>query len=147
MRRSAVSVDGISLPAVFAPGTRDLTVAAGTLEQGAGAAEYDFDAAVDDGADAAPVGVCWAGRSPAAAGAAGPEDRAQPAQASTATGVRRAVRASGRGSERTAHFSWGRGRGRVPRVGWDDSVTRLTVRRKGELAVCPAGNSGPRKPC
>ncbi|GGQ60910.1 hypothetical protein GCM10010250_36600 [Streptomyces althioticus] len=39
--------------------------------------------------------------------ASGPEDSAHPAAARTTTGDRRAVRAIGRGKERTAHFSWG----------------------------------------
>ncbi|GHE00990.1 hypothetical protein GCM10010339_18240 [Streptomyces alanosinicus] len=51
MRRSRASVEGISLPAVFAPGTRDLTAAAGTLPHGEGAAENAFAAAADDGSE------------------------------------------------------------------------------------------------
>ncbi|GGU85970.1 hypothetical protein GCM10010260_18540 [Streptomyces filipinensis] len=141
-----VSVDGISLPVVFAPGTRDLTIAAGTLVQGEGAAEYAFalappgesdepDEPDDEPEGADWVDVFWAAWCPASAGgAAGPDVSAQPAQARTATGEIRAVRASGRGRERTAHFSWGRGRGGIRRGprGWtgDDSVTRLPVGRK-----------------
>ncbi|GAA2469985.1 hypothetical protein GCM10023100_15080 [Actinocorallia cavernae] len=108
MRRSFGSVEGISLPAGFAPGTRSPTVEADTAEQGEEAVEYVFAAAEAEGAaeDDDRSGVLAPDRCPVAAwGAAGPVDSAHPAQARTATGVSRAVRASGRGRERTAHIS------------------------------------------
>lgn len=95
-----------------------------TLVHGAGAAVYVFTAAVVEGW----VGLCesWAELCSGPVGVAGagdePDDMTQPVQASTATGSRRAVRASGRGSERTTHFSWGTVR-RSPHCGRDDSVT------------------------
>src|SRR5690606_29310480 len=113
VRRSLESVDAISLPAVFAPGTRDLTLLAASAPQGAGAAVYVFDSCVVDGPGADWVSVFSTGLFSAACGAArGPDDSAQPAAARTTTGDRRAVRASGRGKERTAHFSWGTVRSR-----------------------------------
>jgi hypothetical protein len=84
-----------------------LTVFSVTPVQGAGAAVYVFATVVAAG----PDGDCvvWGDLCSVAAGVVVdvPDDMAQPVQARTATGSRRAVRASGRGRECTAHFSWG----------------------------------------
>ncbi|GAA0908950.1 hypothetical protein GCM10009549_16650 [Streptomyces thermoalcalitolerans] len=116
MRRTVESVDGISLPAVFAPGTRDVIVFSVRLVHGTGADVYVFGASVSEDAedpedseeDELPVSrvCCWAALGSAADSLAnGPDVNAQPAQASMTTGLRRAVSARGRGSSRTAHFS------------------------------------------
>jgi hypothetical protein len=94
---------------------------------GAGEVAYVFDTAVSEGAVADWVLVLpvdsW---SAVGAAASGPDVRAQPAQASTTTGDRRAVRASGRGRERTAHFSWGTGR----------SESALRTGRQSHMTPC-----------
>src|SRR5690606_17414812 len=93
--------------------TSDLTLLAASAPQGAGAAVYVFDSCVVDGPGADWVSVFSTGLFSAACGAArGPDDSAQPAAARTTTGDRRAVRASGRGQERTALLSWGTERSR-----------------------------------
>lgn len=98
------------MPAVFAPGTSDVIVLVATLPQGAGAAEYVFEAADVDGAVGDWVAVfSFPLCSAVGVAASGPDDSAQPAAASTTTGDRRAVRVSGRGRDCTTHFSWGEG--------------------------------------
>lgn len=77
-------------------------------EQGAGAAVKVFEAAEVEGAvgdEDAPLAAA-SGSSAVGDAASGPEDNAQPAVASTATGARRVTSASGRGRLK-AHFSWG----------------------------------------
>ncbi|UXX97971.1 hypothetical protein N7U49_37735 [Streptomyces sp. AD2-2] len=87
--------------------------------------EYALAAVVAVGAEAsgeAPdsgVDLCSA----VVVGANGPDVRAQPIVASTTTGDRRAVRASGRGRERKSHFSWGKGAERVRTADGDASLT------------------------
>jgi hypothetical protein len=103
-----LSVDGISCPAVLAPGTRALTVFSVTPVQGAGATVYFLATAVAEGPEVASCVFCGdLGAVAAGVVVEGLDDMTQPVQASTATGNRRAVRASGRGRECTAHFSWG----------------------------------------
>ncbi|GGV83440.1 hypothetical protein GCM10010512_28830 [Streptomyces thermoviolaceus subsp. thermoviolaceus] len=127
MRRSSLSVDGISLPAVFAFGTSDVIVFSGIAVHGAGAEVYVIAGAVFDGADDDEDGAdpeedlvpVWPACCPAAwcsvEGAAnGPDVSAQPAQAMTRTGLSRAVSASGKGRSRTAYFSCGDGQGPGP---------------------------------
>jgi hypothetical protein len=136
VRRTCVSVDGISLPSVLAPGTSDVIVFRATLPQGAGAAAYVFVTACVAGAEADGRPPSGGVLSSAAGVVSGPDDSTQPAVASTATGTRRAVRASGRGRERTAHFSWGTVR-RGPHCGRKRQCHTSTCGAEGRTRCVP----------